>query len=105
MMLRMPIAMTATTTHIHAFTLPAIRVPQDAACAVDADRIVAPAAERFGLPRFLRRSRPVAALQRELCELDACAAAHPRQCVAARRPLQIVERRVRAPERRPCGAA
>src|SRR3954470_14989955 len=102
---RTPMTTTAITTQIHAFTLPAIRAPQDRPCVLDTCRIVATFAKRLRLPRFVLRAGAIAALQRQAAQFDARAAVDPWLWVGANREREICCRLLRAPEQRACGAS
>src|SRR5436190_20961278 len=102
-MQRTPMTTTAITTQIHAFTLPAIRAPQDRPGVLDTCRIVASFAERLRLPCFGRGAGAIAALQRQPAQFHARAAVYPWLRIRANRECEIGRRLRGASKQRSCG--
>src|SRR6185295_16164163 len=97
--------MIAMTTQTHAFTLPAIRAPQQCACVLDADRIVSALAQGLGLPGFLSRAISIAAFEREASQLDTRTAVHPVLRIRSARHSQIRHGLIASAKCCSCGAA
>src|SRR5262245_48373886 len=81
--------MIAMTTQTHAFTLPAIRAPQERACVLDTHRIVPAFAQGLGLPGFLRGTTSIAALERETSHLDTSSPIDPVLRIRSARHVEI----------------